>query len=193
MSRYGRRWAMVIPLVVIFLAGFLFLSIALAEEEEGEGDGGEQAITLSQVQEKLGLFLSLMEEGKVEEAFQALDEYLSDLKTLSQEEGALSPLEQRVAHILYVTSKHLAVLARVYQRAPEQARKGLANAITCSTKGHAHFYRAMEAGRSDEESKLSENREKERLGKVKKEKFSSPADSHANPAKEKGRHRVVPR
>lgn len=54
------------------------------------------------------------------------------------------PEDTHIVHLLYVTSKHFAVLMRVYENAPEQSQAGLANALLCSTKGHAGVYRKLQ-------------------------------------------------
>jgi hypothetical protein len=101
-----------------------------------------------------------MSQGKAEEAVEALEQYLQDLKALSESEGILTRDELQIAHVLYVTSKHLVVLARVYQKVPDSAREGVGNALIRSTKGHRHFYAVLEGARSGGEAEDGSKRKR---------------------------------
>ncbi|MGQ9476032.1 MAG: hypothetical protein ACUVRX_08960 [Actinomycetota bacterium] len=151
MVRCLAKWSFPVSLVLALL---LALTLPAATAMGDETTGESQAPTLSQLREELEEFLTLFGRGEVGQALEVLERYLQDLKMLSEAEGALSGVESHVAHVLYVTSKHLVVLARVYQNAPEAARKGLGKAIVSSGKGHAHFYVAVESRQSGEESGL---------------------------------------
>jgi|GEM_PF-7048116 len=152
MVRPFAKWSLPVSLVLVLLMAItLPAATAMGEEMMDEN----QVPTLSQLREELEEFLALFGQGEVEQALEVLERYLQDLKMLSEAEGVLSEVESHIAHVLYVTSKHLAVLARVYQNAPEAARKGLGKAIVCSSKGHAHFYTAVESRQSGEESELT--------------------------------------
>jgi len=73
-----------------------------------------------------------------------LERYQSQLETL-QNEMAKLPEEKAdwlLEHVGEVTQKHQEILLDVYEKAPEQAKKGLENALGNSSKGHQ---RAIEA------------------------------------------------
>lgn len=149
------KWSLPVSLVLVLLVA-LTLPAATAMGDETTDES--QALTLSQLREELEEFLTLFGQGEVEQALEVLERYLQDLKMLSEAEGALSEVESHITHVLYVTSKHLAILARAYQNAPEAARKGLGKSIVSSSKGHAHFYAAVESRQSGEESELTGER-----------------------------------
>jgi hypothetical protein len=176
---------MLVSLMLVLLVVLLFIPFALAEGDEEEGGG--QVPSLSQLHEELEEFLALMGEGRVEEAIQLLHQFLQDLETLSQGEGALPPEEVHIAHVLYVTSKHLDVLARVYQKAPEQAREGLANALISSTKGHARAYRLMDNHQPGGDTEQVEGSDREELGENKAENPAGPGKSGAHAGKGKNK------
>lgn len=151
MARRFLRWIILLSLI-LSLMFLLSSSMAVAVEAEAgaeEEATEEEAPTFAQLKEELDQFLTLMGEGDAEGAIEALEKYLEDLKALSQFADTLTEDELHIAHVLYVTSKHLVVLARVYQKVPDSARKGVGNAIVRSTKGHGHFYTVLEGARAD--------------------------------------------
>ncbi len=153
MARRSVRWTLPAFLMLTLLLLFSCsaasaLDAETAPEDEATQDG---VPSFAELKEGLDEFIELMSSGEVEEALAALERYLEGLKALTESEGVLTELELRVAHVLYATSKHLAVLARVYQKVPESARSGVGNALTRSIRGHSHFYSAMEGDRSGEE------------------------------------------
>jgi len=144
----------VLFLTLIFLISGLFLPVCLAQEAE-EPPSGEEVPVLEQLREDLEEYLRLMGEGETEEAFKVMEEYLAALKDLAENPEGLMEAEAHAAHVLHVTSKHLAVLMRVYDKAPEEARKGIGNALVKGTRGHANAFefteRAGEEGACDGE------------------------------------------
>lgn len=126
-----------------FLVSGICLPWCLAQEA-GEPPVEEEKPTLAQLQEKLSEYLALMRAGEIEDAFVVLEEYLTALKELADNPEGLPEMEMHAAHVLYVTSKHLAVLMRVYEKAPETARKGIANAMSKSTRGHNNAFDFLE-------------------------------------------------
>jgi hypothetical protein len=141
-------------LTLIFLISGLFLPLCLAQEAE-EPPPEEEKPVFEQMQEALDEYLQLMGEGKVEEAFMVLEEYLAALQELAEDGAGLTEAEAHAAHVLYVTSKHLAVLMRVYKRAPETAKKGIGNALIKGTRGHANAFKFTEKA-ADEEAEGGE-------------------------------------
>ncbi|WP_287155555.1 hypothetical protein [Candidatus Solincola tengchongensis] len=144
--RFG-KWILPVSLALAFFMSAFCVLPAAGEEAAEE----EKGLTFSRLQEELDEFLALMGQGDVEGAFEALNRYVQDLKAFCEAEGSLPEEEMRIAHILYVTSKHLVVLARVYGKLPEAARKGVGNALVRSVKGHGHFYAALDGASSSEE------------------------------------------
>ncbi|MDI6873784.1 hypothetical protein [Candidatus Solincola sp.] len=149
MARRFVKWMLPVSLTLAFFL-VLALPVVPAMGDEVAEEGEEAAF--SRLHEELEEFLTLMSQGKAEEAVEALEQYLQDLKALSESEGILTRDELQIAHVLYVTSKHLVVLARVYQKVPDSAREGVGNALIRSTKGHRHFYAVLEGARSGGEA-----------------------------------------
>jgi hypothetical protein len=149
---FGSRRSLSLFLIfvtLIFLTSGLYLPLCLAQDGE-EPPVGDQKPVLEQMREELDKYLQLMGEGKVEEAFAVLQEYLTSLKELAEDPAGLTEAEAHAAHVLYVTSKHLAVLMRVYEKVPETARNGITNALVMSTKGHANAFKLAEKDGDDE-------------------------------------------
>lgn len=155
MVRRPGKWIIpvTLALALFFMSAFSVLPAAGEEVVEGEEP------TFSQLHEELEEFLTLMGQGEADGALEALTRYLQDLKELSEAEGLLAEEEMHIAHVLYVTSKHLAVLARVYEKIPEVARKGVGNALMRSVKGHEHFYTLLEGAASGEVTEEEADRE----------------------------------
>ena len=170
---------------LIFLISGLSLPLCLAQEVEEPPPAEEEKPALERLRESLDEYLQLMGDGEVEEAFVVLEEYLAALKELAEDPAGLSEAEAHAAHVLYVTSKHLAVLARVFEKVPETAQKGISNALVKSTKGHANAFKlaeeaedeeADEGGEEDAEEEIAEedgsgsNGQGKGKGKEKKDK-----------------------
>ena len=136
-------------LTLIFLMVSFYLPVCLAEDTEEPVE--EEKTVFEQLQGVLEDYRQLMSEGEIDEAFEALQEYLATLEELAQDTSGLSEVEAHAAHILYVTSKHLAVLMRVYEKVPETAQKGISNALAKSTKGHSNAFKHVEKDRGGEE------------------------------------------
>jgi len=138
----------------IFLISGLFLPVCLAQEAEEppveEPPVEEEKPIFETLGEALEEYLLLMGEGEIEEAFAVLEEYLSSLKEFAENPAGLSEAEAHAAHVLYVTSKHLAVLMRVYEQVPENAQKGISNALVKSTKGHANAFKLSEKAEDED-------------------------------------------
>jgi len=148
-------------LTLIFLISALSLPLCLAQEAEEPPPAEEEKPALEQLQESLEEYLQLMGDGEVEEAFLVLEEYLAALKELAEDPAGLSEAEAHAAHVLYVTSKHLAVLARVYEKVPETAQKGIGNALVKSTRGHANAFRLTEKAADEESEDVGEGEEED--------------------------------
>ena len=161
MFRSRKAMYILLPFItLIFLAVGFSLPVCLAEEVEEPVE--EEKTVFEQLLEDLEEYRQLMSEGEVEEAFEVLQEYLATLEELAQDTSGLSETEAHVAHVLYVTSKHLAVLMRVYENVPENAQKGLSNALIKSTKGHSNAYMHLErAGNGEIEDGDPEREETE--------------------------------
>lgn len=151
----------ILLMTFVFLIPGLFLPVCLAQEAE-EPPVEEEESPFQQFRETLDEYLMLMGEGEVEEAFTVLEEYLKGLEELSVNPAGLSEAEAHAAHVLYVTSKHLAVLMRVYEKVPENAQKGISNALVTSTKGHANAFKLSEkAADADGEDGMEQGEEME--------------------------------
>ena len=161
MFRSRKAMYILLPFItLIFLAVGFSLPVCLAEEVEEPVE--EEKTVFEQLLEDLEEYRQLMSEGEVEEAFEVLQEYLATLEELAQDTSGLSETEAHVAHVLYVTSKHLVVLMRVYENVPENAQKGLSNALIKSTKGHSNAYMHLErAGNGEIEDGDPEGEETE--------------------------------
>jgi methionyl-tRNA synthetase len=161
-------------LTLTFLMVSLYLPVCLAEDIEEPVE--EEKTVFEQLQEDLEDYRQLMSEGEVEEALEVLREYLATLEELTQDTSELSEVEAHAAHILYVTSKHLAVLIRVYEKAPETAQKGISNALAKSTKGHSNAFKHIENAEigdvedGDPEGEEAESDDAKGKNKEKKEK-----------------------
>jgi len=165
MLRSRKRVSLFILLMtLILIVSGLFLPVCLAQEAEEppaeEPPVEEEKPIFETLREALDEYLLLMGEGEVEEAFAVLEEYLSSLKELDEDPAGLSEADAHAAHVLYVTSKHLAVLMRVYEKVPENARKGISNALVTSTKGHANAFKLSEKA-EDEDGEVGDGEEME--------------------------------
>lgn len=149
---YSRRrlFSMFSIAVLVFVILTMALPACFAQEadpppeEEPAEPVVEETTVFDDLQAQLDEYLALMDEGKVDEALVVLASYLEDLKALS-ESGELSEEDAHAAHVLYMTSKHLAVLARVCEAHEEKGNGGgVLNALVTSTKGHGNVYRHME-------------------------------------------------
>ena len=175
MFKSSKAMYLLLPfLTLIFLMVSFYLPVCLAEDIEEPVE--EEKTVFEQLQEVLEDYRQLMSEGEVKEAFEVLREYLATLEELAQDTSGLSEMEAHAAHVLYVTSKHLAVLMRVYEKAPENAQESISNALAKSTKGHSNAFKHVEKARGreaedgDQEAEESESADAKDKSAEKKEK-----------------------
>ncbi len=160
MLSWRRFYSLFSIVAMVLVALTLTLPVCLAQEAEPPAE--EEPAVFDELQAQLDEYLALMDDGEVEEALVVLAGYLENLKALS-ESGELSEEDAHAAHVLYMTSKHLAVLARVYETHAEKGNGGgVLNALVSSTKGHGNAYRHMQ--KETEEGEEPEGEEVEAEG-----------------------------
>lgn len=118
--------------------------------------------------ERLAETQALVEKGKPELAERTLERYEMQLnnsiaraeKVIAKNEDTEKVMEV-VAKVGNATSKHLEVLAEVYEKVPEEAKPAIENAIKASVKGHEKAVEALKAknalGEIPEEVSIPDN------------------------------------
>lgn len=104
--------------------------------------------------------VKVLSEKDSELAQQWLEQYQEELEKLSQEMEQLpeGKVDWLLEHVGQMTLKHQAVLLRVYEKAPESAKKGLENALEKSLKGHQQ---AVESISRENQNQAAEKIQKE--------------------------------
>ncbi len=99
--------------------------------------------------ERLAEAQAVVEKGKPEFAEKTLVRYEMQLeKSIARAEKAQAKgknTEQVMTRVGKATSKHLEVLAEVYEKVPEQAKPAIENAMKVSLKGHEKAIEALKA------------------------------------------------
>ena len=102
--------------------------------------------------ERLAEAKAVVEKGKPELAEKTLKRYERQLnKSIARAEKAMTKgqsaekVMEVVARVGKATSKHLEVLAEVYEKVPEQAKSAIENAMKVSVKGHKKAVEALKA------------------------------------------------
>lgn len=110
------------------------------------GDVAKSERYLNQASERLAEARELVDDDKMERAEKATERYQERLsKALEKAEKAQEngkDTEEVLQKITDATSKHQEVLSEVLEKVPEEARKGIQNAMDKSQRGHD---RALEA------------------------------------------------
>lgn len=152
-----------LPAVALAKAGltpdspFYFLEIVV--EEIGTfftfGDIKKAERYANLATERLAEAQAVVEKDKPELAEKTLKKYENQLnKSIARAEKAMAKgkdfekVMQVMAKAGNATSKHLEVLAEVYEKVPEQAKSGIENAMTASVKGHEKVVEALKGGNS---------------------------------------------
>ncbi|MFH1582283.1 MAG: DUF5667 domain-containing protein, partial [bacterium] len=102
--------------------------------------------------ERLAETQAVIEKGKSELAEKTLERYENQLeKSIARAEKAMAKgkdtekVIEVVVRVGQATSKHLEVLAEVYEKVPEQAKSAIENAMKVSIKGHEKAVEALKA------------------------------------------------
>ncbi|KPJ56445.1 hypothetical protein AMJ49_04885, partial [Parcubacteria bacterium DG_74_2] len=117
--------------------------------------------------ERLAEVQAVVEKGRPEFAEKTLERYENQLNNsmawAEKAEAKAQSVEkvmEVVARVGKATSKHLEVLAEVYEKVPEQAKPAIENAMKVSVKGHERAVEALKAknalGEVPEQASLSE-------------------------------------
>ncbi|MBL7084204.1 MAG: hypothetical protein ISS41_11345 [Candidatus Aminicenantes bacterium] len=102
--------------------------------------------------ERLAEVQAVVEKGKPELAEKTLERYRMQLNnSIARAEKAMNKgkdfeeVMEVVSRVGQATSKHLEVLAEVYEKVPEQAKPAIENAMKASVKGHEKAVEALKA------------------------------------------------
>lgn len=99
--------------------------------------------------ERLAEAQAVIEKGRPELAERTLERYRIQLQnSLTGAEGAQNQgqnTEEVMARVGTATSRHLEVLAEIYEQVPEEARLSIENAMTASVKGHERAVDTLKA------------------------------------------------
>jgi len=103
-------------------------------------------------EERLAEAQDVIEKGKSELAEKTLERFENQLeKSIARAEKAMAKgkntekVIEVVAKVGQATSKHLEVLAEVYEKVPEQAKSAIENAMKASIRGHEKAVEALKA------------------------------------------------
>lgn len=147
----------------------------------------KQYLHLAEV--RLAEYKKMVEKEKTEIAQKTKEKYEKQLgKALEKAEGVKEKgknIEVLVNRIKERTLRHQEVLTRVLEKAPEQARKGLQNAIEMSKKGHL---RAIEAISKIKEEQAN-NGEDEEDEDGEEEEGEEPEEESKGQGKAKGKNK----
>jgi alanyl-tRNA synthetase len=103
---------------------------------------------LDQASERANETEELVEENKTELANQTSNAYAEEMQEVNDLGDTVSDLaqEQKIDELVAkATMHHSQVLAKVYERVPEEAKKGIGTALNTSVKGHTKAVDAMAA------------------------------------------------
>ena len=102
--------------------------------------------------ERLSEAKAMVEKGKPELVEKTLARYENQLnKSVARAEKAMAKSKDAekatevVANVGKATSKHLEILAKVYEKVPEEAKPGIENAMKASLKGHEKAIEALKS------------------------------------------------
>ncbi len=177
-----RKIASLITLVILF--SFAITVLAQTSDLPSPGLTPDSPFYfLDTLGEKIGMFFTFGTEKKAEKALKYADEKIAEVKVMAEKNKAKAlekanqkyqeflnlankkaqeakekgeDIERRVTLISEKTLKHQEVLREVFEKVPEEAKKGIENAIKMSIKGFETAVRAVTGEKKEELQRKAE-------------------------------------
>ncbi|MFA5866711.1 MAG: DUF5667 domain-containing protein [Actinomycetota bacterium] len=137
----------------------------------------EVELHLQNAEERLAEADAMAEEGKTEEARQALNEMMKEMRAAYKLAGMVPGHDREIllAKFAVISQRHMLVLEGVLERAPDSAKPAIERAITDSQRG------------LDKASEAVMKQEKEREQETEREEERNAEDEENTEAKESGK------
>lgn len=136
--------------------------------------------------ERISELKAMVDKGKPEFVEKLKEDYEEELNEAESDMEAARALGKNVTllaeHVANATSKHIAVLERVLDKVPDQAKSAILHAINVSQRGHQRAVENILKEKGDSENKTDSDLENATRGKPENKTTGKPENStHGKP------------